>query len=43
MAQSVERRLGKAEVVGSSPISSFEASQMIWDAFYFYLEKRKAS
>ena len=29
MAQSVERRLGKAEVVGSSPISSFETSQSL--------------
>ena len=28
MAQSVERRLGKAEVTGSSPVSSF--------AFYLY-------
>ena len=27
MAQSVERYLGKVEVVGSSPISSFKASQ----------------
>ena len=34
MAQSVERRLGKAEVTGSSPVSSLKASQSLGRFFY---------
>ena len=34
MAQSVERRLGKAEVTGSSPVSSLKASQFLGRFFH---------
>ena len=37
MAQSVERYLGKVEVTGSSPVSSFEASQ--WGRFFYICKK----
>ena len=36
MAQSVERRLGKAEVGGSSPLGSF-LKPLIFQGFYFFL------
>ena len=38
MAQSVERRLGKAEVTGSSPVSSLKASQSL-GRFFLWASK----
>ena len=37
MAQSVERYLGKVEVTGSSPVSSFEASH---SGCFFYVREK---
>ena len=45
MAQSVERRLGKAEVTGSSPVSSLEKRSEFRNAFFiiFYVKIKSKS
>ena len=40
MAQSVERRIGSAEVTGSIPVSSFKKMKCLTDASFFVLLKK---